>query len=191
MKIRLLEGYGERDVDLAVGPKPHYPEAKILVTLVKLLRPHIVVEVGVLVADTTVAMAWHLPEGGKVYGVDVDIERPRQLIDAWGLWDRIELLGGLSHVVIPTLPDAIDLVYIDGDHDKETVKRDTELIWPKVRSGGIVVWHDINDRGPGEYVPFAFPQGIYIPFGQGLMMAQKPPEAFFYLDGTRIPWPSL
>jgi len=175
---------------LALGPLPHYPESEMLVTLVKLLRPQIVAEIGVLVGDTTVAMAWHLPEGGKVYAVDADIERPRQLIDAWNLWDRIILVGGLSPDVIPSLPNEIDLAYIDGDHGKTAVKKDTELVWPKVRPGGIVVWHDINDRGPGEYVPFAFPHGIYLPFGQGLMMAQKPPEAFFYLDGTRVPWPS-
>ena len=44
---------------------------------------------------------------------------------------------------------AFDLVFIDGNHSYEVVKRDLELYWPKVRPGGILIGHDYTTRFPG------------------------------------------
>jgi predicted O-methyltransferase YrrM len=35
-----------------------------------------------------------------------------------------------------------DLVYIDGDHRRETVMLDAMLTWPMLRPGGILIWDD-------------------------------------------------
>ena len=40
----------------------------------------------------------------------------------------------------PLLP--LDLVFIDGDHRYETVKRDTLKCLPAIRRGGVLAWHD-------------------------------------------------
>ncbi len=45
------------------------------------------------------------------------------------------------------VPDSIDLVFIDGNHDYDFVKEDIELWLPKVRSGGILAGHDYDLRG--------------------------------------------
>jgi predicted O-methyltransferase YrrM len=37
----------------------------------------------------------------------------------------------------------IDLLFIDGDHTHQGVKRDWEMYSPLVRSGGLVVFHDV------------------------------------------------
>ena len=42
--------------------------------------------------------------------------------------------------------NALDFVFIDGDHTYEGVKRDFELYSPLVRKGGIVAFHDIRYR---------------------------------------------
>lgn len=40
---------------------------------------------------------------------------------------------------------SLDFVYIDGNHFYPSVKKDIELWWPKVRSGGVVGGHDYDD----------------------------------------------
>jgi len=45
----------------------------------------------------------------------------------------------------------VDLLYIDGDHRYEGVKRDFELWSPLVRSGGVVVFHDIIENRGSNY----------------------------------------
>lgn len=44
--------------------------------------------------------------------------------------------------------DSLDFVYIDGGHDYETVKKDLELYWPRVKIGGLLAGHDyIREKG--------------------------------------------
>lgn len=50
----------------------------------------------------------------------------------------------------------LDLLFVDGDHSYEGVKRDFEMYAPLVRSGGSVAFHDIvpseHHRGQGCHV---------------------------------------
>jgi cephalosporin hydroxylase len=44
----------------------------------------------------------------------------------------------------------VDFLFVDGDHSYEGVKRDWELFSPLVRPGGLVAFHDVNEkRHPG------------------------------------------
>ncbi len=36
----------------------------------------------------------------------------------------------------------VELIFIDGDHDYESVKRDFELWYPKLVTGGVIAFHD-------------------------------------------------
>lgn len=63
---------------------------------------------------------------------------------------RIELVRGNSHedstvsAVKQTLGSrGVDVLFIDGDHTYEGVKKDFDLYSPLVRKGGIVAFHDI------------------------------------------------
>jgi len=56
------------------------------------------------------------------------------------LKDLQRLLGGRE----------VDLLFIDGDHTYEGVKKDWDMYAPLVREGGKIVFHDISDHGP-EY----------------------------------------
>lgn len=40
-----------------------------------------------------------------------------------------------------------NLVFIDGDHEEEAVKRDIEQVMPLLRRGGLLVLHDCNYDG--------------------------------------------
>lgn len=44
------------------------------------------------------------------------------------------------------LPESIDILYIDGDHNKPGVIKDIDLGWPLVKPGGHVIFDDYENR---------------------------------------------
>ena len=56
--------------------------------------------------------------------------------------DRYEFIRGCSNEVIDRIPDDLDFVYIDGNHNYEYVKKDIQLYYPKVKHKGIFGGHD-------------------------------------------------
>jgi predicted O-methyltransferase YrrM len=59
------------------------------------------------------------------------------------LFDHIEVYHGYSHTFVrDTLPESIDMMFIDGDHRYSRVSQDIEEWFPKVKKGGILCGHD-------------------------------------------------
>lgn len=56
--------------------------------------------------------------------------------------DLTKILGGRS----------IDLLFIDGDHSYEGVKKDFEMYSPLVRKGGLIAFHDILEHTRPPYL---------------------------------------
>ena len=50
-----------------------------------------------------------------------------------------------SNDAINDVPDDLDFVYIDGNHEYQYVSKDIELYYPKVKKGGFIGGHDINN----------------------------------------------
>ena len=137
-----------------------------LLQLIRSLAPRRVLEIGTLRGGTffLLSRAAHphatlitldLPFGG--FGIGY----PRwkdPLLQACG-WptQTIELIRGDSHDVqtfqrvraILGRDELLDLLFIDGDHSYEGVKKDFELYSALVRKGGVIVLHDI---APGHVV---------------------------------------
>lgn len=64
--------------------------------------------------------------------------------------DQFEFLIETSEQASRRFADrTVGLVYIDGLHDYESVRRDIELWMPKVHSGGILSGHDYCNDHPG------------------------------------------
>lgn len=154
-------------------------EVDLVVALARVLRPKVIVEVGVLYAETTVRLAEACPEA-VVYGLELNIQpEARANIAASWAAERIELIEGDSRQTVNSLPDQIDFAYIDGNHAYEVAKADGSAIWAKMRAGGIIAFHDVdkpaNDYlpGPGPYVREAHPDAIWTSYGEGLAFAQK------------------
>jgi len=64
--------------------------------------------------------------------------------------DKIVWIEKFSDDAIKDIPDELDFVYIDGNHNYEYVKSDMENYYPKLRKGGILAGHDYDDpRHPG------------------------------------------
>lgn len=153
-----LEGWCSRD------------KASILIDLVLALKPQVVVEVGVFGGKSLVPMAYALKHNhrGKIYGIDpwnasfsvegmnpehaewwnsIDHEQIMQTlitrIAEFELVDYIQLIRETSKdAKIPK--KTIDLLHIDGNHSAETSFLDVTKWVPLVRSGGIIVFDDLD-----------------------------------------------
>lgn len=95
---------------------------------------------------------WHYL--GKEYGGKMgnasqeDWDRVyRQVCNLYFYFPKLRLLRMISEQAAEFFEDRyFDLVFIDGDHRYEAVKRDIELWLPKVRAGGIISGHDYGAR---------------------------------------------
>ncbi|TMK60294.1 MAG: class I SAM-dependent methyltransferase [Actinobacteria bacterium] len=66
-------------------------------------------------------------------------------IEHWGLADCCRLLRARSADVAAAFDvSSVDLLHVDGNHDRDAVARDVELFLPKVRPGGFVVLDDAS-----------------------------------------------
>jgi predicted O-methyltransferase YrrM len=52
--------------------------------------------------------------------------------------------------------NSLDFVFIDAAHDLESVTKDIAAWWPKVREGGLLAGHDIDQPGVESAVYNAF-----------------------------------
>lgn len=81
--------------------------------------------------DGNSAQEWH----------DANFENTKKLLSPFG--DRSIILKGHSVEMAKMIPDSsLDLVYIDSDHSLEGVTNDINSYWPKLKSGGIMGFHD-------------------------------------------------
>lgn len=77
-------------------------------------------------------------------------------IEKAGVTDLIRPLPGYSHDVVMDFKEAIDFLFIDGNHEYEAVKKDF-LDWtPLVKPGGYVAFHDVSfnnlNTGPQKLI---------------------------------------
>lgn len=63
-----------------------------------------------------------------------------------------KLIRGYSKDISKLYEDSsLDFVFIDGNHDYETVKNDLISWFPKVKNGGIIAGHDFEVKFDGVY----------------------------------------
>lgn len=55
----------------------------------------------------------------------------------------------LDRDILQVVPDDLDFVYVDGDHDEEPAYQDIVTYAKKLRRGGTMLVHDINNDGFG------------------------------------------
>jgi predicted O-methyltransferase YrrM len=82
--------------------------------------------------------------GGHLHTIDVSEKKYRTaktMFAAAGLADRVINYLGDARLILPNLPDGIDVVFIDAD--KSSTKTYFDLLWPKLRVGGAVVTDNV------------------------------------------------
>ena len=130
-----------------------------LIQRVKVKHP-MVVEIGSWSGFSTALLANEIQGKGKVFAVDHWLGNPKTvtgeeagLRDVYGMFKSNLIRMGLWDTVNPMVMDSetaasicrdgiLDFVFIDADHQYESIKQDIELWLPKVKKGGILAGHD-------------------------------------------------
>ena len=182
------------------GARPsagHLGLGHLYYALARLYRPNVVVCVGSHRGFAPVCFALGLAanrqgtctliDPGKVDRYWHDPSTVRRLNETFGLDGRLRHLRKTTQQVVAdtSLPESIDLLYIDGDHSYDGVKFDFEHLGQKVRPGGLILLHDATAVGQGftpwevkrflEAEVYGRPEyeTFLLPFGAGLTMVRK------------------
>jgi predicted O-methyltransferase YrrM len=133
----LEKTYAEReDKSMLSG----FYQGRLLAMMSKMLRPRRILEIGTYMGYSALCLTEGLSEDGKLITLDVDEETGEIAKEFWArtpFYSRIESYLGNALDIIPLLNETFDLVFIDAD--KPNYLNYFELVFPKLRVGGIVL----------------------------------------------------
>jgi|SRR5215471_1863091 len=149
------------DISSAVKLGGWMNESELTWLATQALRHQYIVEFGVFHGRSARVLADHLPQHGKVWAVDpwksdyryedgsrvpmnfyvmpYFIHNLKDHIDAGRVIPVREFSYNFS------LPFKVDMVFIDGDHRYETVKKDIKKAFELLRPGGLICGHDYGE----------------------------------------------
>lgn len=119
-------------------------QGRLLAMFSKMIEPQRILEIGTFMGYSTLCLAEGLTEDGKIITLDIEPETMEIAEDFWARTDfnsKIESYLGQAAEIIPTLDETFDLVFIDAD--KENYKNYYDLVFPKVKTGGLIIADNI------------------------------------------------
>jgi predicted O-methyltransferase YrrM len=143
-----------------IAPAQMPQELTRLAELAKAAQPQRVLEIGTGNGGTLYVLAWASAPGAAVLSLDRTVyptERqvlyktfvPGRHVDVWEADSHLDETRDRVAAHFHYAP--LDLLFIDGDHTYDSVRRDYELYAPLVRENGLIAFHDIV-TGPYEAV---------------------------------------
>lgn len=151
-------------------------QARLLRKLAREVTQGVVVEVGSFRGKSTVALSYGAAEGGDTPVFAIDPHEPfegvfggkfgpndrrvfyQNMLRSDG-WSNVRLVNLSSEVISPGWDKPIGLLWIDGDHSYEGVKRDFECWLPHLLEGAPVAFDDTNRGGPQQLVEELLAEG--------------------------------
>lgn len=129
-------------------------EVNTLKELVRRLRPNIIVNIGAERGTSTLAMLEEQPFA-VIFSIDVaPCEVEFENVKKAGLDPkRVIRILGRSQDVGHAFPIKADMIWVDGDHSYEGVKGDIGAWTRRVRSGGVLAFHDYFEDEPPVHNP--------------------------------------
>lgn len=115
-------------------------QGRLLSILSKMQRPNFILEIGTFTGYATLCLAEGLSEKGVLHTIDVNEElydMQREFFDKSEYGSRIIQHLGQALDIIPTLPNGIDLVFIDAD--KKNYPNYFDAVISKMNKGGIIL----------------------------------------------------
>jgi caffeoyl-CoA O-methyltransferase len=133
----LQKTYDERaDKNMLSG----FYQGRVLSMISHLVSPRRILEIGTYVGFSALCLAEGLTSDGRIITLDVEPETNAVARDFFGRSEfvgRIDARLGFAAEIIPTLDETFDLVFIDAD--KPNYSAYFDLIFPKLRIGGLIV----------------------------------------------------
>ncbi|HEY2736133.1 MAG TPA: class I SAM-dependent methyltransferase [Polyangiales bacterium] len=163
-----------KDIHLAVAPET----GQLLYMLARACKARVIVEYGTSFGISTIHLAAALREngGGKLIGTEFEpskLARARENLLAAGVSDLVEIReGDAVQTLARDLPDAIDLVLLDGH--KALYAQILALLAPHLRVGALLI-ADNADASPAYKTLVRSPGSGYlsIPFGDDVELTMK------------------
>jgi caffeoyl-CoA O-methyltransferase len=174
-------------------------QGNFLQMISKLMQPKRILEIGTYTGYSAICLAQGLSENGVLHTVDNNVEQEsitREFVKKAGLEDKIKLHLGNAVDIIPTIlteNEEWDMIFIDADKSNYSLYYD--LVFDKVRKGGIIIADNVlwsgkvlidpkelkkNDKDTRELLDFNQKNykdnrtfNILLPLRDGLMMAIK------------------
>ena len=109
-----------------------------------MLCPKRILEIGTYTAYATLCMAEGMTEDGLIHTLEINDEMEdfiHKYLSRSPYKERIQVHFGDAMEIIPTLDEMFDLVFIDAD--KRLYSDYYDLVFPKVRPGGVILADNI------------------------------------------------
>lgn len=117
----------------------------------------VILELGARRANSTLAFLAATEKGGHVWSSDIDnILKYPDGIRPWRNTPHWTFVCGddMNPVVQEVLPQEVDILFIDTSHEYEHTLEECRAYVPRVRSGGVALFHDTHLKGwPGYSWP--------------------------------------
>ncbi|RZL41572.1 MAG: O-methyltransferase, partial [Pedobacter sp.] len=117
----------------------HY-QGRVLSMLSKMISPNRILEIGTFTGYATLCLAEGLSDNGIIYTLDINIELEEMVRNNFSkspYQDKIKYILGDANKTVNELNEVFDIVFIDADKKNNGTYYD--LIFDRVRSGGIII----------------------------------------------------
>ncbi|MCX7712683.1 MAG: class I SAM-dependent methyltransferase [Chthoniobacterales bacterium] len=106
-----------------------------------------ILEIGTSFGETALTFALNSPENCVVYTIDIQNTLSNPTIGRKfrnkNIEKKIKFYSmDIERVFSILPPKSVDIIFIDGDHSYEGVKKDTEYSLSLIKDNGIIIWHD-------------------------------------------------
>ena len=166
-------------------------QGRFLALLSRLIKPKLILEVGTFTGYAAHCLAEGLAEEGTLHTIEGNPELAYLInkhLAAAQLTNKVKLHLGDAKVIIPTLPDAFDLVFLDANKREYAIYFD--LLADKIAPGGLLLADNIlwsgkvieDHHDPDTLALDAFNKKVLaderfdpllLPLRDGLMIAQR------------------
>ena len=126
------------------------PVSQLLYALAIANRSQVIVETGMnnMAGATPWLVMAATVNGGWYHGVDIrpeSIDKCREAVAGLFEEPRTTLTLGDAVGLLPLLfkPESIDFLFVDDDHSYDHVEKEIEAFWPLMKTGGLMLFHDI------------------------------------------------
>src|ERR1700761_6905192 len=126
----------------------HY-QGRVLSMFSKMMQPKLILEIGTFTGYATICLAEGLTEDGIIHTIEVNREMEEMLENHFAIANvekKVRLHFGPAADVLAVLDEKMfDLVFIDADKKNNLLY--FELVFDKVRSGGLIIIDNVLWKG--------------------------------------------